>query len=144
MDKRKRNRPDKDGKDRTLFNYYKARMKAIHPPCAICGQPINYELPSTNPWSFTVDHIVPISRGGGTTEDNLQPAHRKCNRAKGEKLFLLPEEIYKLRLEQGARLPMPSIHQGDTPKGEQYNPLYDPNLSQAQRGLPQSVNWRTY
>ncbi len=33
-----------------------------------------------------VDHIIPISKGGLTTEDNLQTLCWKCNRAKGAKV----------------------------------------------------------
>jgi 5-methylcytosine-specific restriction endonuclease McrA len=28
------------------------------------------------------DHIVPISRGGADTDDNLQVAHVRCNRTR--------------------------------------------------------------
>lgn len=48
--------------------------------CAICGKPI------TNMNDCTIDHIVPISKGGLTTIDNCQLAHRKCNQIKGDKL----------------------------------------------------------
>ena len=33
-----------------------------------------------------IDHIVPISKGGLTTEDNLQTLCWKCNRLKGSKI----------------------------------------------------------
>ena len=33
-----------------------------------------------------IDHIIPVSRGGNTTEDNLQTLCWKCNRAKSDKL----------------------------------------------------------
>lgn len=146
MSKAKRNRPDKDGADRSKFDYYKARIKAMHPPCAICGLPINYSLPYTSPWSFTLDHIIPISKGGLTSEDNVQAAHRKCNRAKGEKLFLSPEEIYKLRLAQGATFPA-VYSEGEmigTTRGGTPCPTNEDQLIQINKGLPQSVNWRTY
>ena len=45
--------------------------------CAICGKPI------TNMKDCTIDHIVPISKGGQTTVDNCQLAHFKCNVMKG-------------------------------------------------------------
>lgn len=32
--------------------------------------------------SFEIDHIVPFSRGGPCTIDNLQPLCRSCNRKK--------------------------------------------------------------
>ena len=34
-----------------------------------------------------IDHIVPIVKGGLTTEDNLQTSCWKCNRSKGSKLI---------------------------------------------------------
>lgn len=33
-----------------------------------------------------VDHIIPVTRGGLTTEDNLQTLCWRCNRRKGAKL----------------------------------------------------------
>lgn len=43
--------------------------------CAYCGQ----EKP------LTQDHIIPLSRGGGYTRDNIVPACRSCNSKKGRK-----------------------------------------------------------
>ncbi|MFC2625064.1 HNH endonuclease [Propionibacterium acidifaciens] len=56
------------------------------PPCAICGQPIDYDLPCWNDMSFVVDHILPLAAGGPDTIDNKQPAHRVCNRQKSDKV----------------------------------------------------------
>ncbi|MDD2518619.1 MAG: HNH endonuclease signature motif containing protein [Bacilli bacterium] len=33
-----------------------------------------------------VDHIIPYSRGGNTTEDNAQLLHRHCNRTKNNSI----------------------------------------------------------
>ena len=33
-----------------------------------------------------IDHIIPISKGGITTESNLQTLCWKCNRSKGSKI----------------------------------------------------------
>lgn len=56
------------------------------PPCAICGDDIDYSLPHLDPGEFTVDHIIPLNKGGTDTLDNKQAAHRKCNRTKSDKL----------------------------------------------------------
>lgn len=42
--------------------------------CLACGD---------RPAKLTVDHIVPVSRGGASTLDNLQPLCLNCNVAKG-------------------------------------------------------------
>lgn len=47
--------------------------------CALCGGQI------INMKDATIDHIVPISRGGGDEIANLQVAHLKCNLEKGNK-----------------------------------------------------------
>lgn len=47
--------------------------------CALCGQPI------IDMKDCTIDHIVPVSKGGLTTIDNCQLAHSDCNVKKGDK-----------------------------------------------------------
>ncbi|MBQ3000821.1 MAG: HNH endonuclease [Oscillospiraceae bacterium] len=34
-----------------------------------------------------IDHIIPVAKGGCTTEDNLQTLCWKCNRAKSDKII---------------------------------------------------------
>ncbi len=53
-----------------------------HFTCCQCGNSINAE-PNL---LLEVDHIIPIAKGGLTTEDNLQTLCWKCNRSKGAKL----------------------------------------------------------
>ena len=55
-------------------------------PCALCGEDIDYSLRFPHPDSFEVDHITPVNRGGLDILDNKQPSHRRCNRAKSDKL----------------------------------------------------------
>ncbi len=50
--------------------------------CHWCGQP-------TRPADLTMDHIVPLSRGGQSTKGNLVPCCKACNTLKKE---LLPME----------------------------------------------------
>lgn len=49
------------------------------PPCGICGDPINYALPSDEPMSYVVDHIVPYSVSNDDSLANKQAAHKVCN-----------------------------------------------------------------
>ena len=70
----------------------RARLKAMRLPCAICGGPIDYDLPAGDPMSFEVDEIVPVSLGGSELDwTNLQPAHRVCNQRKGNKIGFTAE-----------------------------------------------------
>lgn len=48
--------------------------------CAICGNPIETMK------DCTIDHIIPISKGGLTTIDNCQLVHKNCNVTKGDKI----------------------------------------------------------
>lgn len=58
-----------------------------HPPCALCGGPIDYALVYPDPGAFVVDDIVPLARGGEYTIANGQAAHSLCNRLKSDKLI---------------------------------------------------------
>ena len=61
--------------------------------CAWCGQPLRPELPYRDPVTgevnvlFTsVDHDVPLARGGHPTDQsNLAAMHLVCNLSKGTK-----------------------------------------------------------
>lgn len=71
----------------------RARLKAMQLPCAICGLPIDYELPAGDPMSFEVDEIIPVSLGGDELDfNNVQPAHRICNERKGNKIVYKPPQ----------------------------------------------------
>ena len=49
--------------------------------CALCGDPID-EITS----AVHVDHILPVSRGGGNEPGNLQAVHATCNFQKGNRV----------------------------------------------------------
>lgn len=51
--------------------------------CYLCAEPISGRLHYLHPDALTIDHIVPVALGGSDELDNLQPAHRRCNVAKG-------------------------------------------------------------
>lgn len=62
-----------------------AEVRARGDKCGICGQTIDYNLPRTDPKSFTVDHIRSWSGHPELRTDpgNLRAAHRDCNSSKG-------------------------------------------------------------
>lgn len=53
--------------------------------CRICGDEIDMSLKRTSRMGLTVDHIIPLSKGGQDTLENMQPAHWVCNVRKGNK-----------------------------------------------------------
>lgn len=71
----------------TTRDRIRAALRREARPCHICGGPIDYSLPSSDPQSFQADHIVPLARGGANTLANSAPSHRVCNRSKGSKDF---------------------------------------------------------
>lgn len=48
-------------------------------PCALTGRPLNFNEPHT----YEYDHVMPHSRGGDNTIDNLQILCPEANQAKG-------------------------------------------------------------
>jgi hypothetical protein len=79
--------------DRTTGNrgaYEKARLTILKTQtvCGICGKPVDFSYKYPHPLSPTVDHIIPVSKGGHPSDlSNLQLAHRCCNRDKSDNLF---------------------------------------------------------
>lgn len=56
--------------------------------CQICGLPIDREAKAPHPMSPSLDHIIPLARGGTHTEANCQAAHLICNVRKGDRPML--------------------------------------------------------
>lgn len=54
--------------------------------CGICGVPVDPRAPLNCGADPTIDHVVPISRGGADAPWNVRLAHRLCNLRKGARL----------------------------------------------------------
>ena len=55
--------------------------------CAICVRKIK-DLDD-----LTIDHIIPLAKGGKNTIENYQLAHKKCNELKGQSM---PKEFERM------------------------------------------------
>ena len=58
--------------------------------CHLCSEPIDLSAPRSTShyrWkkSLHIDHIIPISKGGSDTLENVRPAHGFCNVSKGNR-----------------------------------------------------------
>ncbi len=65
---------------------YRSKCEANNVPCHICGQPIDYSLPSgEDPNSFEVDHFYPVDTHPELFEDpeNFRTSHKGCNASRG-------------------------------------------------------------
>ncbi|MCX4576538.1 HNH endonuclease [Streptomyces sp. NBC_01571] len=64
-----------------------AAQKALGLPCWICGHNIPPDVDGRrHPLAFTLDHLIPLSRGGNLTDPvNARSAHRRCNSARGNR-----------------------------------------------------------
>lgn len=52
--------------------------------CHICEESIDFDAPrqcGKDGWEkgFHVDHVIPLSRGGADTIENVRPSHGQCN-----------------------------------------------------------------
>ena len=80
-------RPDHNGTHRNQFERNKKIIYATQNTCGICGKPVDMSLPWKDPMAKSIDHIIPVSKGGHPSDiDNLQLAHRACNREKSDDL----------------------------------------------------------
>jgi 5-methylcytosine-specific restriction endonuclease McrA len=62
--------------------------------CGLCDELMDWDIKFPDPLSKSVDHIMPISRGGGHVQENVQWAHLGCNLSKGARV----EESCRLKL----------------------------------------------
>jgi hypothetical protein len=83
---------------RTAAAAVRAQVRA-GAPCWICHRPIDLSLPPRSPWSFSVDHVVPLQYGGAELDpSNLRPSHLGCNARRGNQA--------RPRRRRPARLPV--------------------------------------
>lgn len=54
--------------------------------CWVCREQINRRLRLPNYMAATIEHIIPLAKGGTHTWDNVAPAHAICNFRKGDSL----------------------------------------------------------
>lgn len=53
--------------------------------CGICGKRVRRGLAYPDPMSPSLDHVIPLSRGGAHSPENVRIAHLACNVSKGDR-----------------------------------------------------------
>jgi len=72
-----------------------------------CGRPIQPELRHPDPGSASIDHIVPLSRGGDDTAANKRAAHLVCNTRRGARDIAVVPVIQVRQKPAAPRQPPP-------------------------------------
>ncbi|HEJ84135.1 MAG TPA: HNH endonuclease [Desulfobacteraceae bacterium] len=74
------------------------QQKTASGTCYYCGREVGYA-------NLTMDHIIPLARGGRSTRDNLVPCCKECNtRKKGSLTVEWEEYLQSLdRTHKGSR-----------------------------------------
>lgn len=96
--------PKRNGRRPLKKNYYSPKRRAIYAKgeeidhlavfeahgwvCWVCKGKIDRRLRKPDLMAATLEHKIPISKGGTHTYDNCAPAHAKCNFAKADKLLV--------------------------------------------------------
>ena len=84
-------RSDRRPGNRSAFEAARLKVLKTQTICGICGKPVDFSYRYPHPLSPTVDHIIPVSKGGHPSDlSNLQLAHRCCNRQKSDHLLPSP------------------------------------------------------
>lgn len=63
---------------------YEKLYERDHGVCQICGMPVPDDKFADNSWGGTIDHRVPLSKGGKHSQSNCQLTHRICNSLKSD------------------------------------------------------------
>lgn len=76
--------------------------------CWLCDAPMDFKVEQPSPKAPTFEHLIPQSRGGPSTVDNLVLCHQRCNlelgnRSPAEKVRMRDarrEEVWKAAMRK--------------------------------------------
>src|SRR5574340_33933 len=63
----------------SVFVSFAAIIRRDKGKCQLCGKPVALKQKAPHPKSPTLDHILPVSKGGKHHPDNVRLAHFECN-----------------------------------------------------------------
>lgn len=79
-----RKRAEHWGVDYEPFDRFEV-FRRDHWTCQLCGEQVDPAIEYPDPMSVSLDHIIPLSKGGPHTKNNAQTAHLGCNSRKGNR-----------------------------------------------------------
>lgn len=79
--------PARYGSQRHVYDRNKKIILSTQSICYLCGKPVNFDAKPPDYYSPSIDHFIPLSKGGTNDIDNLFLAHLGCNLNKGDKLY---------------------------------------------------------
>lgn len=79
------------------------RQQVAQGVCHYCGERVGSE-------ALTMDHVVPVARGGRSTRGNVVPACKRCN---SEKRCLTPAEQILNELDMGLDMELDEMVGGE-------------------------------
>lgn len=82
LQRKLRNRANEEGKRGYLRTEICERDGWI---CQICKEPVERTAHHPNPLAPSLDHIIPVSKGGSSDPSNLQLTHLRCNLKRGNR-----------------------------------------------------------
>lgn len=88
-ERQRRNRARREGREWEIYTEEQA-LEKYGADCHLCHEPIDLNAPrsfNVEGWElgFQLDHLVPVSKGGGDTLENVRPSHGWCNASKHDK-----------------------------------------------------------
>lgn len=66
---------------------YEAIAERDQNVCHICGFDVDLQATTYDPMARTFDHVIPLSRGGAHSMENVKVAHRLCNIRKNNRFI---------------------------------------------------------
>lgn len=85
VEKRRARRAVRQNLPRERYTLAEVQELSCH-VCGICGGLVDPTLSGLDEYGPTVDHIIPIAKGGPDLRHNVQLAHRVCNLRKGARI----------------------------------------------------------
>ena len=61
--------------------------------CSLCGDKISRSQRHPQPKALTMDHVIPLSKGGDDTRSNVKACHSLCNTVKGNRTHANGEQL---------------------------------------------------